>query len=193
MRRFPFALPLLVVCLLTTALSSFKPADTPIPNAAKINWMSFKEAYELNKKAPRKIVIDVYTDWCGWCKVMDQRTFSQPAIIDYVNAHYYAVKLNAEMNEDVTIGDHTFKKQGNAHELAVSLLKGQMGYPTTVFMNEKMEVIQPISGFLEPRMFHQVITYFGGDFQTKEKFDDFKTGTYVNQFQPAMPVAGTGK
>ena len=187
-----FRLPVL---LLSAALmaSAFRPALNvlnPARKAAKINWISFKEAYELNQKAPRKLVIDVYTGWCGWCKVMDQRTFTQPAIIDYVNEHYYAVKLDAEMKEAVTIGEKTFtyQEQARAHELAVSLLQGKMGYPTTLFMNEKMEMIQPISGYLEPRLFHQIVTYFGGNYQTKEQFDAFKTGTYVKEFQAAMPA-----
>lgn len=191
-----YRLPLLLF-VVATALFAFRLTPSPPappasggPTGAKINWISFREAYELNQKAPRKMVIDVYTSWCGWCKVMDQRTFSQPAIIDYVNANYYAVKLDAEMKEDVTIGDKTFKNQGqasgNAHELAISLLQGKMGYPTTVFLNEKMEMIQPISGYLEPRLFHQIITYFGGNYQTKEQFDAYKTGTYVKEHQAKM-------
>ena len=193
-------LPIVCFVLLLAGLSAaFRPTLSPTAGAPlvregkKINWMSFKEAYELNQKAPRKILIDVYTGWCGWCKVMDQRTFTQPAIIDYVNAHYYAVKLDAEQDADITVGGKTFRKQGNSHELAISLLQGKMSYPSTVFMNEKMAVIQPIAGYLEPRMFHQVVTYFGGDYQTKEAFDAFKAGTYVKEFQPAMPAPTTGK
>jgi thioredoxin-related protein len=184
--RFRLPLLLLVASLAALAFRPVGVSPSAIVTGPKINWISFKEAYELNQKAPRKMVIDVYTSWCGWCKVMDQRTFSQPAIIDYVNKNYYAVKLDAEQKEDITVGNQTFKFQGQAHELAINLLQGKMGYPTTVFMNEKGEVIQPISGYLEPRMFHQIITYFGGNYQAKEPFDSFKTGTYVKEFQAAM-------
>ena len=68
-----------------------------------------------------------------------------------------------------------------------------MSYPSTVFLDEKMAMIQPIAGYLEPRMFHQIVTYFGGNYQTKEKFDDFKAGTYTKEFLPAMPAPATGK
>ncbi len=188
---------LLLVLSIVCVSPAFRPATgaRPVPNSVregkKINWITFEEAHRLNQTTPRKVIIDVYTGWCGWCKVMDQRTFSQPAIIDYVNEHFYAVKLDAEMSADVTVGDKTFRKQGGTHELAISLLQGKMSYPSTVFLNEKMGMIQPIAGYLEPRMFHQIITYFGGDYQSKEKFDDFKAGTYVKTFQPAMPVPGT--
>lgn len=190
---------LFLTLLLVGLFASFRPsadryvADPPAREGKKINWISFKEAHELNQKAPRKVIIDVYTGWCGWCKVMDQKTFSQPAIIDYVNEHFYAVKLDAEQDADITVGGQTFRKQGNAHELAVSLLQGKMSYPSTVFLDEKMAMIQPIAGYLEPRMFHQIVTYFGGNYQTKEKFDDFKAGTYTKEFLPAMPTPATGK
>ncbi|MEZ0485624.1 thioredoxin family protein [Fibrella aquatica] len=190
---------LFLVLLLVGFFPAFRPAthrfDTksPVGEGKKINWISFKEAHDLNQKAPRKIIIDVYTGWCGWCKVMDQKTFSQPAIIDYVNDHFYAVKLDAEQAADITVGGQTFRKQGNVHELAASLLQGKMSYPSTVFLDEKMAMIQPIAGYLEARMFHQIITYFGGNYQTKEAFDAFKAGTYVKEFQPAMPTPATGK
>jgi thioredoxin-related protein len=150
--------------------------------------MSIKEAFEASQKKPKKFVVDVYTDWCGWCKVMDRQTFTQPAIIEYVNENYYAVKLNAEQKEDIVLGQRTFKSLGNVHELAAALLNGQMSYPTTVFLNEKMEMIQPVPGYLEPRTFHQVSTFFGGGHNQKEAFDLFKTGTYVKEYQPAMPA-----
>lgn len=199
---------ILFVALLLVGLSSaFRPSSSSsvAPPAvgeqkavdavvgSKINWISFSEAFELNKKAPRKVIVDVYTDWCGWCKVMDQKTFSQPAIIAYVNEHFYAVKLDAEQTADIVAGGQTFRKQGNTHELAINLLQGKMSYPSTVFLDEKMAVIQPIAGYLEPRIFHQIITYFGSNYQAKEAFDAFKSGTYVREFQPAMPVPASGK
>jgi len=190
---------LFFVLLLVGLLPSFRPSAVPmvtplaVREGKKINWISFREAFELNQKAPRKVIIDVYTGWCGWCKVMDQKTFTQPAIIDYVNDHFYAVKLDAEQAADITVGGQTFRRQGNTHELAINLLQGKMSYPSTVFLDEKMAMIQPIAGYLEPRMFHQIITYFGGNYQAKEPFDAFKAGTYVKEFQPAMPAPAAGK
>ena len=166
--------------------------DDPKPGEKKIKWMTIEQAFAENTKTPKKIFIDVYTDWCGWCKVMDQKTFTHPAIIDYINEHYHAVKLNAEQRENITLGLQTFKyvDQGGrgVHELAVALLKGQMSYPTTVFLDEKGQMIQPLPGYLEPRMAHQILTYFGGGHNAKESFDAYKTGTYVKEYQPAMPV-----
>ncbi|MGV3585410.1 MAG: thioredoxin family protein, partial [Adhaeribacter sp.] len=87
-----------LLCLILL-LGSFtgKPAKK-----GKINWLSLEEAAVLNKKEPRKMVIDVYTDWCGWCRKMDQSTFSDPEVADYVNKNFYAVKLDAEGKKPIT-------------------------------------------------------------------------------------------
>ena len=62
----------------------------------KIKWYTFEQAIKLCEKAPKKLMVDVYTDWCGWCKKMDAETFSNAEIAKYVNEHFYAVKFNAE-------------------------------------------------------------------------------------------------
>ncbi|CCH56809.1 Thioredoxin-related protein-like protein [Fibrisoma limi BUZ 3] len=187
---------LLLTGLLLFVLSSFRPDDSPKAAPKKIKWLTIQQAYELGKKTPKKFVIDVYTDWCGWCKVMDRQTFTNPAVVDYVNENYYAVKFNAEQQGDVTINKQTFKYVGSAsgrgiHELAAALLRNQMSYPSTVFMDEKFNLIQPIAGYLEPRTFHQIITYFGGDYNQKEPFDKYKAGTYAKLYPgPLTAKAG---
>ena len=71
----------------------------------EINWISIEEAEIANKKEPRKVFIDVYTDWCGWCKKMDASTFEDPQIIKYLNENYYCVKLDGE-------DKNTYSQQG---------------------------------------------------------------------------------
>ncbi|QHV98096.1 thioredoxin family protein [Spirosoma endbachense] len=167
-----------------------EPTNGPKAEAKHIKWLTIQEAYTLTQKKPKKFVVDVYTDWCGWCKVMDRETFSKPAIVDYVNENFYAVRFNAEQTQDIKLGKETFKYVSTGgrgvHELAAALLRNQMSYPTTVFLDEKFQLIQPIAGYLEPRTFHQIITYFGRDYHQKEPFDQYKTGTYAKEFQTAL-------
>lgn len=186
---FTVALGLFVTCAFRMPVPASKPAV--VKNEPRyIKWLTVQQAYALTQKQPRKFVIDVYTDWCGWCKVMDRETFSNPAIVDYVNANYYPVRFNAEQTADVVLGKQTFKYVGGGsrgvHELAAALLKNQMSYPTTVFMDEKFNLIQPIPGYLEPRLFHQIITYFGGDNHQKEPFDQYKAGTYTRTHKTTL-------
>lgn len=158
------------------------PGVTQTP---KINWMTLEEAFAKTQTAPRKILVDVYTDWCGWCRVMDQKTFTDPRVVKYVNENYYAVKFNAESRKDVKIGNtlYKFDAANRAHQAAIALLQGQMSYPSIVYLDEKFNMIQPVPGYMEARPFHQVITFIGGDHHKKEQFEAFKSGTYVKTYK----------
>ena len=135
----------------------------------KIQWMTIEEAYALTtaEESPKKIFIDVYTDWCGWCKRMDKATFQRPEVANYMNEHFYNVKFNAEQKEDIEILGNNFKfiAQGNRgyHELAAALLNGKMSYPTVLFMNGKFEMLSPVPGYQEVTAFLKIAHFFGDD------------------------------
>lgn len=132
-----------------------------------IHWYTMEQVETLAKKEKRKIMVDIYTDWCGWCKHMDKMTFAQQHIAHYINENYYAVKLNAEQRENITFKNHTYKFVSQSkvgfNELAAELLKGQMSYPSTIFLDEDFNLIQAFQGFLQSEQFEIIITYFGAD------------------------------
>tara|TARA_B110000003_G_C16534037_1_gene490072 strand:- start:94 stop:600 length:507 start_codon:yes stop_codon:yes gene_type:complete len=153
---------------------------TAISNAQeKIQWMSIEEAYALTltEASPKKIFIDVYTDWCGWCKRMDKATFQNPEVAAYMNEHYYNVKFDAEQKESIEMLGNTFKfiPQGNRgyHELAAALLNGKMSYPTVVFMNPKFEMLSPVPGYQEAGPFMNIAKYFGDNIYTEKSWQDY--------------------
>ena len=154
----------------------------------KIAWLTWEEAIEMNEKAPRKIVVDIYTEWCGWCKRMDASTFSKAEIADYINANYYAVKFDAELKEDIIFKGKTYSYVANGrrgyHALAAEITGGMLSYPTTVFLDEEMNVIQAIKGYKDPNSFEQIATYFGGNNHKKQPWE-----TYQKSYKPiAIPV-----
>ncbi len=154
---------ILPVLLLT--IFGWGSLDAVQAQSASIKWVTWEQAVELQKKEKRKIFIDVYTDWCGWCKRMDKTTFSDPVVINYINKNFYAVKFNAERKEDIMFKGKKYKFVANGkrgyHELAAWMLRGRMGYPTVVFLDENANIIQPIPGFLPPEKFEPIMTYFG--------------------------------
>lgn len=143
--------------------------------AVAVKWMTFEEAVEKSKVEKRKIFIDVYTDWCGWCKVMDKQTFSQPAVAKLLNEKYYPVKFNAEQREDVIYKGTTFKfiPQGGrgTHQLAAALLQNQLSYPTVVFLNEDFAIVNILKGFRQAPEFHKIAEFIGGDYYKTTKMD----------------------
>ena len=142
---------------------SKSPSDFDINS--EIDWISFEEAVARTEVNPKMILIDLYTDWCGWCKKMDRDTYSRKEIVSYVNEKFYAVKFNAEGSQEVNFRGYTFKfvpsGRKGYHELAAALTQNKLSYPTTVFMNEEFQIIQPIPGYLDARSFDVISRYMG--------------------------------
>ncbi|GAB2765659.1 hypothetical protein GCM10027275_03860 [Rhabdobacter roseus] len=177
---------ILAVCLIALLMALRAETASPRPKPGKIEWLTMEQAYALHQHEPRKWLIDIYTDWCGWCKVMDRETYTDARVVEYVGQKYYAVKFNAEQRDAVQVGEQRFEfvPQGNGgvHQLALSLTNNRPSYPTTVFLDEKMEMIQPLPGYLKAKEFHEIITFFGDNYHQKEQFDQYKTGTYPKLF-----------
>ncbi len=139
-----------------------------------IQWMTLDEVQTAMAKQPRKVIMDVYTDWCGWCKVMDKKTFSNPAVIRYVNENFYAVKLNAEAPGSVRFMGKMYEGASGANALASELMKGRMSYPTTVIMEESFGNPQPVPGYLDVPTFETILKYFGGNVYKTTPFEEFR-------------------
>jgi len=130
----------------------------------EIRWYTLQEAIEQNSKEPRKFMVDVYTDWCGWCKRMDATTFSDGAIASYVNTHFYPVKFNAEMKDSLTLGDRTYYFIDNGrrgyHEVAAILTKGRLSYPTIVYLDEELRHISVEPGYKTAAQLTEKLIYY---------------------------------
>ena len=145
----------------------------------KIHWYSFEEAVKLNAEKPKKIFLDIYTDWCGWCKVLDKSTFPDTTIIRLMNENFYAVKLNAERKDTVTYNGYTFvnpnpKGFRSPHQLASSMLQGRMSYPSMVFLNDSMHIITVVQSYLKPTDLEPLLAFIGRDKYLKINYDTFK-------------------
>lgn len=124
---------------------------------AAIKWMTIDEALALQQKNPKKakpIFMDVYTDWCGPCKMLDKNTFHDPKFVEYINANYYAVKFNGEGNTQVNYKgkkyanpgfDPNRKGRNSAHEFTMFLQV--QGYPSMYVFDKTGEVKAPIVGY----------------------------------------------
>ncbi|HEY4655387.1 MAG TPA: DUF255 domain-containing protein [Cyclobacteriaceae bacterium] len=177
MEKYPRAFVFVLACFVLVSFSG--------QEGGRVQWMSFEEAVAQSKKVKKKIFIDVYTDWCGWCKVMDKNTFSDPEIARVLNENFYPVKFNAEQREPVEFAGHTFRfiESGRSgyHELAASLLNNKLSYPSVVFLTENFEMIQPLPGFHKPDEFHKIIQYIGEDHFKSQSWNDFQK-TYKSPY-----------
>ncbi len=160
-------------------------------SAQEINWVSIEEAQELQKKEPRKILIDMYTVWCGPCKRMDRDTFGNADVIEYVNTHYYAVKFNAEGDGDVVYNGKTYsnpnynpakaRTRNYPHQLTQAF--GVRAYPTIVFINEAGQLIAPIRSYKTPQQLELYLKMFKND-DHKQMTSQEAFNEYYELFKP---------
>ena len=146
--------------------------------STKVKWYNIEEAQKLNSQNPKKLIIDVYTDWCGWCVKMDRLTFSNPSIAEYINEKYYAVKFNAETKDSVVFAGNVFRNKGGnrqPNDLAIALLQGKMSYPSIAYMNEKLELLSTVPGYYTAEQIEPILMYFGEEAYKKVTWQDYMT------------------
>ncbi|MEL6657240.1 MAG: DUF255 domain-containing protein [Bacteroidota bacterium] len=147
----------------------------------EIQWLSWDEAIARMATEPKKIFVDVYTDWCGWCKRMDATTFVDPAIVSLMDEHFYAVKLDAEQRETIEYDSHTFVYRSDVgrrgvHELAYSLLDGRMSYPSYIYLSEEQQRISISPGYKDAETMKIELTFIGADHYKSQSYEDFRIG-----------------
>lgn len=152
----------------TAEVSKSAISATPVNNVVKpkkeskkaegeLNWLGMDEVEAAVSSNKKKVLVDVYTDWCGPCKMMDARTFTDASVQEVINEKFYPVKFNAEGPSAIEFQgkswenpNHDPNKRGrnSQHQLA-SFFKVP-GYPTLVVLDENMNIIKKIVGFKTP-------------------------------------------
>jgi thioredoxin-related protein len=169
MQKGKYFFLLIFVYILTTAYN--------IPTE-KINWLSFAELEKVYANNPKPILIDIYTNWCGWCKVMDKETYADEKVAKYINDNYYAVKFNAESRDSISFGGkiYYYNPANRANQLAEYLLYNRLEFPSTVFLSATNAQPAPLSGFLKPAEIEAPLKFFGdGAYKTQTFVEFIKT------------------
>ncbi|MBN1182430.1 MAG: thioredoxin family protein [Bacteroidales bacterium] len=143
-----------------------------------LKWHTLEEAVALNKENPKKIMIDFYTDWCGWCKKMDAGTFNHPAIVDAFNKYFYVVKFNAESKGQVEFNGNTYRNVGegrSTHMFAATFasMNGRIGYPTIVFFDENLTRLSVEPGYKDAKSLEPLLHYLGKNLYKSMSYTDF--------------------
>ena len=132
-----------------------------------ISWKSFDEGIALAHSTNKKVLVDVYTDWCSWCKKMDADVYPNAEVVKLLNEHFVAVKLNAESSKPVTFRGTQFTEADFAHQLGVT------GYPTTLFLDSGSNPITELPGYSPADQFAKVLEYIGMDHYKRTTFQEF--------------------
>lgn len=183
-------LPALMPALLFALLLA--PVSQAFSQGAEINWLGMGDLEAAQKVEQRKVMVDVYTKWCGPCKMMMRNTFTNADVIAYLNANYYAVKFNAEAPEPIEWKGKTYsnpnfnpqnKGRNGVHEL--SRILGVQAYPTLVYFDENLEIIAPVSGYKSPQQIELYLKFFHQGWEpgiSQDSWDNFQK-EFVSTFK----------
>lgn len=152
----------------------------------RINWVSWEQAQDQMKTQKRKIIVDIITDRCMWCKQMDNTTFQDAKLVKYINTNYYAIKFNAEQATVINFKGKSYdfipKGRSGIHELAIEITNGKLNsFPTLVVMDEDFNTIQPLSGFKSKEELDIILNYFGGNHHKSTPWSIYKESYFANR------------
>jgi thioredoxin-related protein len=167
-----------MLSVISAFVLSFCCSERPVEKGPKLQWMSLQEAETAMQKEKRPILIDLYTDWCGWCKVMDKKTYSNANVITYLQNKFYPVRLDAETRATLHWGnkDYGYNAGSRTNDLAIYLTYGRLSYPTTVIIPTDNSGPQPVPGYHEPKEFELIVRYFGDGKFGKQPFEEYQKG-----------------
>jgi thioredoxin-related protein len=168
----------------TTAFEEFKTHfqktfydTTHTKEKDPLKWLSLTEAQKLNKVVPKKIILDIYTNWCNGCKVMNKTTFNDPLVKDYLNKHFYLVDLNAESKDTLSFGGKTYRNNGTNgtpfHDLVLELSNRNVSLPTLVVLDEQLKIIDSLPFYISPEGLEPIAQFYGENSYKSVKWEDF--------------------
>ncbi|HSN08340.1 MAG TPA: DUF255 domain-containing protein [Hanamia sp.] len=159
-----------IACLFVFSFAKVKPTEKE-----KINWLTMDEVNAKMKTDPKPVLIDIYTTWCYWCKVMEKKTYSNSKVVSYINQHFYAVKLNAETKEPVIWNNknYNYNEANKVNDFALYATQGQLSFPNTVIFPEIQETPAAIPGFMKPKEIEVILKYFGEGYYKRQNFNEY--------------------
>jgi len=163
----------IVVAALVLALSfTHKPLSAATKES--ISWLTPEQAAGRLEQEKRPVLIDLYTTWCGWCKQMDRRTYSNKQVIRYLGEKFYTVRVDAETRATISWNGKTygFDPQYKCNQFAVYLSHGRLEFPTTIIIVPG-EDPQAIPGYMEPKDLEMLVKYFGEGIYHTRGFDEY--------------------
>ncbi|MEO6638854.1 MAG: DUF255 domain-containing protein [Ginsengibacter sp.] len=143
----------------------------------KLAWMDMNELSTQLESQSKPVLIDLYTNWCYWCKVMDKKTYANQKVIEYISDHFYPVKLNAESKEIVSWKEKKYNYNDNykINDFALYATSGQLGFPSTIIIPDEHSEPISIPGFLEPKEIEPILKYFGEGKYKLQSYTVFKS------------------
>lgn len=171
--------------LISFLLFSFLFVDVQISAQTNdsIIWLSFEEMQLKQAENPKKIFVDVYADWCVWCKKQESILLENKSLVQYLNENYYLVKLNPEDDKEIAFKGKSYsirnfnytspKDARRVNALAVELMGADFIYPSIIFLDEDLDLISVFKGYQKIEQLDPILSFFASDSYLKYKWSAY--------------------
>ncbi len=122
----------------------------------------------------KPILVDIYTDWCHNCKIMDLTTYRNDSVKTYLEQNFHAIKINGESRDSLSwFGEkYGYVKVYKTNALTPLLTNGQVAYPATIIIPAKGEK-QIVLGGRNVREMELLLKYYGSRANETMDFETF--------------------
>ena len=142
--------------------------------APKLEWLAFDAATARALAQKKHLLVDIYTTWCGWCRIMEKETYGDPNVAAYLRDNFVLAKVNGESTAKLKwLGKDLTERQ-------FARAVGVTGYPATYFMKPNAEMLGGVGGFLRAPEFMIYAHYVGTRWYEKGKI-----GAYMDSLRNA--------
>tara|TARA_Y100000589_G_scaffold184064_1_gene174399 strand:+ start:170 stop:604 length:435 start_codon:yes stop_codon:yes gene_type:complete len=126
-----------------------------LSKAQEINWITFEDLPILSKKEAKPVMVFIHTDWCKYCLMQEQNTFTDSVIVSDLNENYYCIKLDGESEKIIPFLNREYSKKGNSHTLSwiLGAKNNQLLYPTTVTLSPQFQITNRWVGYISREHF----------------------------------------
>lgn len=150
-------------------------------------WKTFDELAALQKKKPRKVIVSINSSFCNTGRVMIKTTFADSALGAYLNKNFYLVNFSVEDKGEIDFKGKKYLNNGEGgfpfHSLSLELTRRNFVLPSTVILDENLEILDVLSFYQTPQWMNKVAHYFGDNEFKKLKWEDYLKKT--NEAKPA--------
>lgn len=137
-----------MACVLSLGWVMVSPSSVSSKIAAQVQgeelqWYGFNEGLKLAKEQNKFVMVDIYTDWCGWCKKLDKTTYQDAKVVEALKKDFISVKFNPEKDGSYEYTGKTYTGKQLETKFKVD------GYPMILFLDSKEGVVKKIDGYVD--------------------------------------------
>lgn len=159
-----------VLCL---GITLFFCSYSLIGQKTALEWITFEQLRILQAKHPRKVLVEIYSEECHWCKEFEAKVLTNHVIASYMKQHYYFVKVEASDKSTIQFNNKELKSTNGFHPLTSEYLTLPLSFPTQLFFDEKFTYLNFLKGYNTPQNFEIALAYYGENYYKTYNWVDF--------------------